>query len=591
LVVHRQIPQSENLRQQWNALAAQMEDPQVFYTYEWAAAVERAYGQELKPLLFLAYEGDKLRAVASLAVDPQETIVFLAATTADYCDFLSSTQDRASFVSSVLAELRLMQLDKHIPGTLVLVNLPQDSATVRALEPASRKHGYFVFARPAYFCAQVRLEVPEERDRIQQMIQQKKILRRREKEMKRTAPVAVEHWQGEPALEAMLSEFAHAHVGRFLATGRSSNLARPERRLFLRELARRLSAQGWLKMSRLMIGDQAIAWNYGFAYAGTWFWYQPTFDGNFQRYSPGGYLLWRMVEEACGLPDARCVDLGLGAEEYKDKIANGGRQTLHVTLEPAFPGYMRSALRYHAAELVKSVPSVEQRARRARDFANAISRKMRQKGVAGTLRSLATRMRDGFVRRKEVHFYAWPSREVSVRPASDHGTRFVPLDVNTMARAAMSYCDDSETAHYLLRNALRLHTAGVRGYALLDGEDVPVHFCWTAPFENFYMSELSCRLHAPVENATLIFDCWTPCAQRGQGHYADAITHLAWQLRSEKKSAWIFSASLNTASLRGLEKSGFEHRYSLLRKGVLFLDRRIRQVDAPVGLPSAAAAA
>lgn len=566
-----------------------MENPQVFYTYEWAVAVEKTYGGELKPLLFLAYEGDQLRGVASLATDPRLNVVFLAANTADYCDFLSSSADRPKFVAAVLSELRVMKLDQHIPGPLVLANLPQDSATVRALGDATRKSGFFMFARPAYLCAQVQVSLPSERDRIRQMIQQKKILRRREKELQRIAPVGVQHHHGTDGLESVLPEFAHAHVARFLATGRISNLVRPERRAFLTELAQQLATQGWWKMSCLMVGDQAVAWNYGFEYAGSWFWYQPTFDEDYQRYSPGRYLLWKMIEEACGLPGMHCLDLGLGAEEYKDKIANAGRQTLHVTLRPDFSGYARSALRYHLAEGVKSAPSLERWVRRTLRAVRQVGAKKREEG--GMARSVVRRLKDRFLRRKEVCFYAWPYSEALSKSRADGGTVLVPLDWKTLAQAAIAHSHDGETMNYLLRSAQRLQSDQARGYALLDQEGVPVNFCWTAPFEGFFMAELSCRLSAPSRDAVLIFDGWTPRAQRGRGHLGNAISRLAVQLRGERKTPWAFVASSNTASRRGVEKCGFTYRFSLLRKGAIYFQSGIRKVEAPLDLPANAAAA
>ena len=53
LVVLQEIPEDANLRQQWNALVQRVDQPQVFYTYEWSLAVQRAYHAMLRPLLFL----------------------------------------------------------------------------------------------------------------------------------------------------------------------------------------------------------------------------------------------------------------------------------------------------------------------------------------------------------------------------------------------------------------------------------------------------------------------------------------------------------------------------------------------------------
>ena len=48
----REIPEDANLRQQWNALVQRVDQPQVFYTYEWSLAVHRAYHSTLRPCFF-----------------------------------------------------------------------------------------------------------------------------------------------------------------------------------------------------------------------------------------------------------------------------------------------------------------------------------------------------------------------------------------------------------------------------------------------------------------------------------------------------------------------------------------------------------
>ena len=64
LILKREIPEDQNLRRQWNEMAFQMERPEVFYTWEWAFAMQAAYGAVLQPMLYLAYEGDELVGVA-----------------------------------------------------------------------------------------------------------------------------------------------------------------------------------------------------------------------------------------------------------------------------------------------------------------------------------------------------------------------------------------------------------------------------------------------------------------------------------------------------------------------------------------------
>src|ERR1700732_44760 len=132
IVVHRRIPEGSNLRRQWNEVALQMERPEVFYTCEWALAVQSAYHASLRPLLFLGYEGEDLLGVASLATDAsEESVSFLAATPGDYCEFLTQPHLRAEFVDAVFAEL-----GRGKASFLALANLPEDSATPATLRAA-----------------------------------------------------------------------------------------------------------------------------------------------------------------------------------------------------------------------------------------------------------------------------------------------------------------------------------------------------------------------------------------------------------------------------------------------------------------------
>jgi len=131
LILHREIPEDDGaLRRQWNELVFQMESPEVFYTYEWALAVQRAYSSSMLPLMMLAYERDSLVGVAALATGvTRESAFFLAASTADYCDFVCSPGRRNEFIQVVLAELRKLGM-----RMLTLANIPADSATARGLQ-------------------------------------------------------------------------------------------------------------------------------------------------------------------------------------------------------------------------------------------------------------------------------------------------------------------------------------------------------------------------------------------------------------------------------------------------------------------------
>jgi hypothetical protein len=96
-----------------------------------------------------------------------------------------------------------------------------------------------------------------------------------------------------------------------------------------------------------------------------------------------------------------------------------------------------------------------------------------------------------------------------------------------------------------------------------------VHFCWITNFDGFNIREIEHTLKSPSDTA-MIFDCWTPERMRGSGSYGTAIACLAREMKRQARTAWIFSAVENHPSLRALEKSEFEFRYSLMRRKFVF---------------------
>jgi CelD/BcsL family acetyltransferase involved in cellulose biosynthesis len=360
IVLLRKIPDESSLRRQWNDLVLQMERPEVFYTCEWALAMQSAYQSSLTPMLFLGYEGEDLIGAVSLATDSaKESVGFLAATTADYCEVVTHPHQRAEFIDAVFAELGKLKA-----GLVALASLPEDSATPVALQAAAEKHGFHVFVRPACLCLQVELGSGEQRRQMKSALAGKKNLRRRLRSMEREGPVTFTHLQSPTQIQAALPEFIDAHVARFRSTQRVSVLSTPERRLFLEELARRFSGSEVVTLSMLLIGDRPVAWNYGFQFHGSWFWYQPTFDSRREENSPGQCLLSRIVTEACDMEEMKVVDLGLGAEGYKERFGNSTRQTLDVTMTKSWSRHLREIVRYRAASTLKRSPKVASAVRR-----------------------------------------------------------------------------------------------------------------------------------------------------------------------------------------------------------------------------------
>ncbi len=562
LVVLEEIPEDPELRSAWNRLALSVERPEVFYTFEWSMAVQRAYGATRHPLVFLAYdEMGCLCGVVALATGTDgERASFLCATTGDYCDFLSLADDRNAFVQAVLTELRKRKL-----GSVTLTNLPADSATVAALRRATAHSGYHFFARTAYICAQVSLSKLERRaGENKPVLPGKKNLRRALSAMGQQGPVRLDHARSWDAARPILPQFALAHVARFLATGRISNLARPERRVFLDQLAKLLSESGWLALTRMMSGDKSYAWNYGFRFRDTWFWYQPTFDSDWERHSPGFCLLAKVIEEAADDPALSTVDLGLGAEEYKDRFANDSRETLYVTLRVSMAQHMREIVHYRAAEIIKTSPRLETSVRRVVGRLGELRDRAGREGVACMVRQLAKLVSRFFWSAEEMVFFEW----MGSIPAGSRSEGLKSLNWMQLASATLQYVDDNATLAYLLRSASRLREKKSEGFAYADSEGFFLSFAWVTDFEGAFVKELGAlKAKAPSSNSVLLFDGCSPEAARGGDVvYEQMMALSAERMREKGKKTWAFAWAKDSCSLQRLEKAGFKKRYSLVHR-------------------------
>ena len=566
LVLLKEIVEDENLRRQWNALVERTGDPQVFYTYEWALAVQRAYSSSLSPRIWLAYDAKgALCGVAALANTAEDEGSFLCATTGDYCDFLSAPEDRADLVEAVLSEVRKEGIRK-----VILTNLPADSPTYPAIEKLARRSGYYCFQRLAYVCARVvfsRLERGKEGRPVAPGL---KRIRRLAKAVGAESPLRVDHSRSWDSVQPILPQFIRAHVARFLELGRISNCANARRRVFLEELAKLLSGAQWLVFSRMIAGKRTIAWHYGFQFHDTWFWYQPTFDSRMERHWPGFCLLTQLIQDAIDDPTMKILDLGLGSEAYKARFANGSRETLYVTLHSSLLDHLRAVLRYRVAAGVKAFPSVERFAELLRKKFHLFRDRLRRDGARKTLAWAASRALRLLWARDEVFFFEL----IRNQPLSESNALTLSrIDLDLLATAAMQYADDEGTLAYLLRCATRLRIEEYAGFALLNSDGQAVHFTWAGPFGGFHWSELDSTLPAPSPDSVVLFDSWTPVSQRGRGYYAPTLVLVAERVQQQGKRAWGFSAATNTSSIRGLEKMGFPRRFSMVRRKFLWWQR------------------
>ena len=294
-----------------------------------------------------------------------------------------------------------------------------------------------------------------------------------------------------------------------------------------------MSSSESVVLSRLMLSERPIAWNFGFQFGGSWFWYQPTFDTEFRQYPPGVWLLSSIVEEACGDPKINRVDLGLGAEEYKERLANGSRQTLHITASSSFSAHIAGVVRYYAASAVKSIPQLEEFIRYLRRRSFSVHGALQDEGMTWRLRKVWRYARSRLFGERQFLFLEWEDRSgSSAKGATLAAANAEPISIHLLADAAMHYEGDSETLNYLVC-AAKLVAAKPSGFALVSDAGIAQHFYWRTDFDSSRIHDLDCQLSSSKSDSALLSYCWTPISVRkkdsGTGAFRDCFPRAGYR--------------------------------------------------------------
>ncbi len=559
VTVLEKIPEDPDLSTAWNTLVLAMENPEVFFTYQWALAASRGFQELLSTRLFLVYDFEELAGVVALAIDPRapRAAFFLTSSTADYCDIVSTPTNRKAVILALLEEFKKLGL-----SDLVLANVPANSATLKELPGVAGSQRFYVTSRTAYNCGVVQLGGEGQRETLIRSLAGKSRERRALKRLSDLGSVKVIHLTEPEEIGPSLESIVSAQISRFLASNRISPLVGAERRAFLQQLSDLLSQSGWLKISQLEIDGHPVAWNYGFRFGGSWFWYLPTFEMEYAHVSPGSCLLRLLVEEGAKDSSLQWLDLGLGEESYKDRYANNMRETRYVRLSRGFPRHVLSAGRELISATVARFPQFGDKAREARAAYRATASRVRETGISATAGYSLRRVARAIASEDEVLLFESDSNLESQAST----VQLIPLTREHLVEGSITNANDPATLRYLMRCAARLSQPGASGFVLHDETGRPVHFLWIDNYDGFRLAEIGQSIEPSSTNAAMIFDCWTPSSGRGRGYYAQAIRQAAVELRQAGRPAWIFSGATNRSSLHGVLKAGFHYRFSLVRR-------------------------
>lgn len=322
----------------------------VFQTRPWLETWWAHYGAAHEPFpVTLASDGREI-GWAPLVRRPgragSRVLAFMGDGKADYLDFIYSGDPDAA-VSSLLEQLaaRRSQWDHA-----VLNNMPRTSPSWRQLSRRAPEFGLYALSRTTQVCPAL---VVENHEQEAEEIAAKYSLRRPCNRLAREGTLRMFTLDDEAAVSDLLPEFFAQHIARWAYGGQHSQFSETRNRDFFVSLWHALAPRGWARFSVVEFNGKAIAFHFGFDYAGRFLWYKPSFDPAFAHYSPGMVMIKHLLDYVIE-NGRRELDFSIGAEAFKSRFANVERSNLQVRLFHRRRDYLRARIGHEARTFVKS---------------------------------------------------------------------------------------------------------------------------------------------------------------------------------------------------------------------------------------------
>ncbi len=294
---------------EWDDVAARSGSP--FVRHAWLAAWWHAFSARRRLFVCTARRDGALAAALALWRRGSEARSLANAHTPAFAPIsVDETALRAVLEASVAAA----------PGSLVIGPLPADHPAVELLATASRHARRLTWIAPAHDSPVVDLAGGAEAHRQRLARDTRRELERLRRKVEREHDARFDVLVQPADLDAALARGFELESSGWKGRRGTAILSSPATSAFYHGLARRLAAQGALRLSTLDVGGQAVAFDFGIVSDGALWIPKGGYDETFRRYAPGLLLLWAEIQRAYELGLERVELLG-HADAYKLKFA------------------------------------------------------------------------------------------------------------------------------------------------------------------------------------------------------------------------------------------------------------------------------
>lgn len=303
----------EKSREIWKFLWNSLETPYPFLSWEWQKTWWDVFGRdEGTEYLFVARKDGKDLAIAPFVQKDKEVHWSGGTEISDYLDIVGKSVHNLEIWKEALGKFSQDKIT-----TIILHNIPQDSATLVSLEALAAQFGYIFKKEQEDVVPYITLKESFDLYTFSLSRKHRHELRRK---IRRFDETTAGKWEIKKSTHHSLD----GDLDRFFNLFR---MRRPQKQEFMtskmenffRKQTRAMLELNLLDFSTLCTGNQCVAMTIGFISKGNYYLYNSAFDPKFEA-SSGGFILKAMLIKECIEKKRQTFDFMQGNERYKYEL-------------------------------------------------------------------------------------------------------------------------------------------------------------------------------------------------------------------------------------------------------------------------------
>lgn len=319
----------------WNSTLKQSNVDSVFLTYEWLFSWLKVYAPDRKQFIICIKENESVIALAPLIILPVRNfglslkrLQFIGYGVSDYMDFIIQKDNR----ECLEIIFSFIEKHRHLWNYCELHNISEESENFLLLDKVLSKRYRFYKIGIENPCPYVKLNKSFDNYIKSRIAGLRYDLKKGENDLIKMGNLTYEKISDQRIALNELSHFFNMAERREQTVNRSTTIINIDnrRRIFKLYIDNDVL---WphLNFFRICLDGKVIAYHFGFEYNKKLFWYKPTFDIDYSKYSLGKLLIkWAMMYAID--KNFSEFDFLVGGEPYKYQWATESRNVYGLFL-------------------------------------------------------------------------------------------------------------------------------------------------------------------------------------------------------------------------------------------------------------------